>query len=255
MQSPEVSKENAENAERYAYYKAHPKEYLKAAIAPANLSNWVLAFLGIIGGLVAILTLFVIKRQLDMFISKERARLTVEFGSFEFPEPNTLGSVDFTVTNYGSTNAFISSAKCLVCVREAQWDLKGIRIMYEMKLPRAVAPRPEGVKEFQLIDAGSRMFGEIDGDTYNALQFRKKQMYVIGHIEFWDVFDNRWRLRFCRRWGGNYSVGQWWFTHEWLDYGEDTNGEDKIEKPSKIRRFVRWILRRPIDASVIRKAN
>jgi hypothetical protein len=59
----EVCKENAENAERYTYYKAHPKEYLKAAIAPANLSNWILAALGAIGVLGAILTLVVIKRQ------------------------------------------------------------------------------------------------------------------------------------------------------------------------------------------------
>ena len=59
----EINKENAANAERYAYYKAHPKEYFKTAFAPANLSNWVLAGLGVIGGLLALSTLCAIKRQ------------------------------------------------------------------------------------------------------------------------------------------------------------------------------------------------
>lgn len=62
----EVEEENAANAQRYAYYKAHHKEYLKAAIAPANLSNWVLTGLGVIGGIVAVLTLWVIKRQTNL---------------------------------------------------------------------------------------------------------------------------------------------------------------------------------------------
>ena len=61
-----VSKENAENAERYAYYKSHPKEYFEAAFAPANASNWILAILGIVGGILAGLTLWTIKRQADI---------------------------------------------------------------------------------------------------------------------------------------------------------------------------------------------
>jgi hypothetical protein len=61
----EVCKENAENAERYAYYKAHPNEYWKAAIAPANASNWILTILGGIGGGVAVITLILIKSQAD----------------------------------------------------------------------------------------------------------------------------------------------------------------------------------------------
>lgn len=62
----EVCKENADNAERYAYYKAHPKEYFKTAIAPANLSNWILAGLGMVG----VITLVFIKRQADIMESQ-----------------------------------------------------------------------------------------------------------------------------------------------------------------------------------------
>jgi hypothetical protein len=72
IQTSEVSKENAENAERYAYYKAHPKEYLKAAFAPANLSNWILAGLGVIGGILALFTLSTIKAQTSHIVTSER---------------------------------------------------------------------------------------------------------------------------------------------------------------------------------------
>src|SRR6185437_10753417 len=72
----EVCKENAENAERYAYYKAHPEEYLKAALAPANLSNWILAGLGIIGGVLALFTILTMRwsseRQLRAYVTAER---------------------------------------------------------------------------------------------------------------------------------------------------------------------------------------
>jgi uncharacterized membrane protein YidH (DUF202 family) len=42
------------------------KEYLEEAFAAANLSNWILAALGIIGGIVAIRTLGLIERQADI---------------------------------------------------------------------------------------------------------------------------------------------------------------------------------------------
>jgi hypothetical protein len=110
--SPEVAKENAENAERYAYYKSHPKEYLKAAIAPANLSNWILAGLGAVGGVLAMLTLLFIKRQVDIAEFKDRALLSIQLGEDEFwtsNDPDKPGEeywqVGFTIRNLGPTRA------------------------------------------------------------------------------------------------------------------------------------------------------
>jgi hypothetical protein len=81
----EVDKENSDNAERFAYYKAHPKEYLKAAVTPSNLSNWILAGLGVVGGFVGLVTLCVIKRQVDLMedtAKKQlRAYVVVQFAS------------------------------------------------------------------------------------------------------------------------------------------------------------------------------
>jgi hypothetical protein len=74
----EVDKENATNAERYAYYKAHPKEYLKAALAPANASNWVLAGLGFAASLIGVFTLLAIKRQSNLQAASLRQWVDVE---------------------------------------------------------------------------------------------------------------------------------------------------------------------------------
>ena len=112
----EVCKENTENAERYAYYKAHPKEYFKTAIAPANLSNWILAALGIIGGILAVLTLRTFKRQTDHIVTSERAWMIAEPGDARIP-PEIEGATgirwtEFSVrlVNKGKTPAFLLEA-------------------------------------------------------------------------------------------------------------------------------------------------
>src|SRR5271157_6081585 len=74
-----VCKENADNVERYTYYKAYPKEYLKAIIAPANAANWILAFFAVIGGILAWRTLIVMRRsserQLRAYVLPESAQI------------------------------------------------------------------------------------------------------------------------------------------------------------------------------------
>lgn len=238
----DVCKENAENAERYAYYKAHPKEYLKAAIAPANLSNWILVGLGGIAGLLAVLTLLVIKRQVDMFISKERGRLTVELGPFEFAERGEMQTVNLIVANRGSTNAFIISAKCLVCIKPAQWDTKDVSIEHQMRMPKVIAPNSKGEDVLEWVDSGKRPIRDFDQETHESLRSYKVGMFAIGYIEFGDVFDDHWRLNFCRRWGGWYSMGDWLSAGDWPDYGPpEANGECKIKKPSKWKRFWSWM--------------
>jgi hypothetical protein len=103
----EADKENAENAQKYAYYKAHPKEYLKAAIGPANASNWILACLGIIGAGVGIGTLCVVGRQVTNSMRSDRAWLVVEKAELVEGNPNQPGQVfvQCAVKNYGKTVA------------------------------------------------------------------------------------------------------------------------------------------------------
>ena len=109
----EVDKENAENAERYAYYKTHKKEYLKAALAPANLSNWILSGLGVVGGILALFTLRTFKRQTDHIVTSERAWIVVHIEGERIP-PEIQGATgirwtpfEVRITNKGKTPAYL----------------------------------------------------------------------------------------------------------------------------------------------------
>jgi hypothetical protein len=109
----EVDKENTENAERYAYYETHPKEYIKAAIAPANLSNWILAALGAIGGILALATLLTLKRQTGHVVTSERAWMVASLKTDnkslaigKTKDASPIG-VRFSIKNEGKTHAFI----------------------------------------------------------------------------------------------------------------------------------------------------
>lgn len=74
----EVEEENAANAQRKVYYQAHPQEYFWASIAPANFSNWILAGLGLVGGVLGGLTLWTINRQVNLQAAALRQWVDVE---------------------------------------------------------------------------------------------------------------------------------------------------------------------------------
>lgn len=115
----EVCKENAENTERFAYYEAHPNEYLKAAIAPANLSNWILAFLGVIGGVVAVITLFLIKRQADIMETQAN-------------DARESGAQTFAVLKEQTDNLLISAKAATVSAMAAEESSKAANAQIKM---------------------------------------------------------------------------------------------------------------------------
>jgi hypothetical protein len=109
----EVDKENADNVERYAYYEAHPKEYLKAAFAPANFSNWILAALGVVGGFMALSTLRTFNLQTSHIVTSERAWMVATMKTDQqnlilapIKGPSPMGATCI-FKNEGKTHAFI----------------------------------------------------------------------------------------------------------------------------------------------------
>ena len=223
----EVSKENAANAERYAYYKAHPKEYLKAAIAPTNASNWVLAGLGVVGGVLAILTLVAVKRQTDLFASKERGRLSIEFKPFEHESGESHPHVTAVVTNYGGTNAFIHAGSCEVCVKPSHSKLvRGRDSFYG--IPKVIeGGESKRAEVYESVVTGKTGVWVLDDEILDSLRRRQSNIFAFGYIEYSDVFGSRWRLNFSRKWGGDYSMGQWFFIHEWPNYGPTEDNEER----------------------------
>jgi hypothetical protein len=87
----EVDKENADYAQRYAYYKSHPKEYLKTAFAPAYFSNWILAGLGIVAGVIGLCTLGAIRKQAAAQMDADRGWVTANTVGNPLKAINTPG--------------------------------------------------------------------------------------------------------------------------------------------------------------------
>jgi hypothetical protein len=74
----------------------------------------------------------------------------------------------------------------------------------------------------------------MNRETATAIAEGSLRLCVIGHIEFGDVFDNHWTLKFCRQWGGTWFGGQWQFASVWKDYEPQTPGSFKMNGDFRI---------------------
>ena len=200
----DVCKENAENAERYAYYKAHPKEYLKAAIAPANLANWILAALGVIGGLLALSTLRTFKRQTEHIVTSERAWMVAEPCDPDIPpeiEGMTTGirHVRFSVRfkNMGKTPAFLLEIR-----------YSGNVLPSKEQLP-AVHPEYEEREIFKWEGGGLPLLPQDNIHKNHVNTWAKEPvlitrgfdvLWVYGYIKYGDAFGENRETWFCYRW-------------------------------------------------------
>jgi len=204
-----VAEENAADAERYAYYKTHHEEYLKAAIAPANASNWVLAGLGVVGGIIGLLTLFSIKYQIGLMIKKERARIRVNMGKVEYGRG--VVEVIYTVTCNGSTPAFVRE-----CWASATTSRSDTAIVPKFKMPMHLPHTfREGEVENSAYVLNQTSFSEQDIADFHA---QKLFMHVSGGIKYEDIFGKKRKTTFryvCKTTdyvGLDGSIHQYWFT-------------------------------------------
>lgn len=203
----EICKENADNAERYAYYKAHPKEYLKAAIAPANLSNWILAGLGIIGGILALFTILTMRwsseRQLRAYVVVERGIIANVANPIHNrrDNPETVARIidpqagphaQITIKNTGQTPAY----------NLVHWASMDIR-EYPLTTELPPMPQPEhsywnvlgmGVPEVKTL----RMPRPLTVEEIEGLRNGSKAIYCHGEIKYKDAFKKkRWTRYRC----------------------------------------------------------
>jgi hypothetical protein len=176
-----------------------------------------LALTGVIGVVLAVRTINMMKRQVDTFISKERARISVDIRPFnpsganpfgilydESPMPPAkfkISRVDLCVANSGETNAFIRYSLCKVCIKPIGWDAQKESNTSPMGLPQVMHPHTKAFRRSFQIETGHMLRSEVDSVTAQAIAEGSLGVYVIGHIEFEDVFDNRWTVKFCRKWG------------------------------------------------------
>lgn len=238
-------------------------------LAPANVPTGLLVLVGFAGICVGIWTLSTIKRQVDTFVSKERARITVdikpiELGSSEerqlrklydkTPMPplgtNQVWYADLLISNSGETNAFIGHSLCKAYFRAMGWNPQEEIFNSSIGLPKVMHPHMHPhVDAFEhrlRIETGHVLRPEVDEGMAQAIADGLMGVYVIGHIEFGDVFGNLWTVKFCRRWGAWYFGGEWQECDVWYDYPDDilpeessVNGEFRIKRPSFFQKL--WL--------------
>ena len=195
--APRIDKESAENAENYAYYKAHPKEYLKAAIAPANLCNWILAGLAAIAAGIGLVTLFAVKKQADHIANSERAwivaTMKIKRGNPRIPQETGESVIyaESVLTNEGKTPAFILEAGMGIWVETEDDLFPDVPPPYD---PRYTMKwEANGIS----ISPGMSIVRQVFKETENTMSIWNGEswLYVYGYVKYRDVFSTRWLLR------------------------------------------------------------
>lgn len=237
-----VCKENADNAERYAYYKAHPKEYFKAIVVPADAANWILAFFAVIGGILAWRTLTVMRRsserQLRAYLLPENATISnvadpeLAIGppretaaKIHYPEWGAVVMVH--IKNMGQTPAHDVLHYADLVFRE---------FPLESPLPKIPdsggligAPLGPGV-----FTSKKKDYAPLTPDQLASLRDGKSAFYLYGEVRYSDVFKKRHftRYRFLHNSGAGPIGVSTFFT-----FATDGNETDDTQK--------RWWQRKP----------
>jgi hypothetical protein len=223
--------------------------------------EWVIVYVTVVYALLAWLQLRAIRkqaaimeRQVDTFINKERGRLTVEIEPFDMHGAKALGEVKIRVINHGSTKASIGRSVCLPCVESSEWKTADAESNLQMDLPKVISPNVEGAPFTAPIFQG----GKLEFDSKKAIddiQSGTMSLYVLGCIDYEDVFGGKWQLRFCRKWQSLvYAGGTALRHHSWPDHGgTEENYERQTKDPSKLTSFLarirKFVSPRPKDPS------
>jgi hypothetical protein len=109
--APRGAKQDASTSQEQAQEESTCEKYLKDAFAAANLSNWVLAGLGIVGGIAAIRTLVLIKRQADIMESQAK-------------DARESGAQTFAILKEQTDNLLISAKAATVSAMAADESAK-----------------------------------------------------------------------------------------------------------------------------------
>lgn len=223
------------------------KGYFSRLFAAENIPNIGLFFAGVIGIFVAVSTLFAIRDQVYTFISKERARLVVDLQSFIPGAAGELWTIGLFVTNHGSTKAFIREARCLPCIESPVWDAGNASIHLQIHMP-TVLGADESSNRFDAPVQKEEMLHwdvwNIDETTVEAIRLQEKKLFVVGYVEYEDVFGWIWKLRFSKYWRPMFASDKSLAHGEWTTYGgEKINREYVVYCPQnrRWRAFMEWM--------------
>jgi len=199
-----VCKENADNAERYAYYKANPKEYWKAIALPANAANWILAFFAVIGGILAWRTLIEMRlsaeRQLRAYLLPENATISnvADPESAIGPPRETAAKIIYPewgavvmvhIKNMGQTPAHDVLHYADLVFRE-----------FPLEFPLPKIPDSGGLIGAPLgpgvFTSKKKDYAPLTPDQLAGLRNGKSAFYLYGEVRYLDIFKKRHFTRY-----------------------------------------------------------
>jgi hypothetical protein len=169
------------------------------------------------------------KESIEMFISKERARLRIDMKPFLIsPKTSSTNTVDFTVSIHGPTAAFITQTRCVTYVLTLEYidspDAGEALPFHIYNLP-AVIPANSPPQEYFafLFLGGTDEQKEIERKEIKA---GKLFVGVRGFIKYRDVFDRERETSFRYAWkyssmynlGGDYG--------SWLECGTKEENQE-----------------------------
>jgi hypothetical protein len=155
------------------------------------------------------------KQNTEMFISKERARLRVEMKPLVLPSESNApyDTVDFTVSAYGQTDAFVTDSLCVAGVGPQEfinypelWD----RVMFPIHSLPSVVVADSAPRECSALIGKSGH----SGDDLLIQEVKAGRLFVCvrGFVKYKDVFDRERETAFRYVWRYSQAVadyGQW----------------------------------------------
>jgi hypothetical protein len=193
-----------------------PQGWHKLVTWPEGIATWALILTLAVLIWQAILTRIAARAassNVELYMSKERARLRIKMKPLVLPsEIDTFNTVDFTVSVYGQTDAFVTDSLCVAYI--FPWgvfnnpELRD-KIMFPIhSLPSVVSANAPAVNCCALL-------GTKDGaDNILVEEAKARRMFVgvRGFIKYKDVFDRERETAFRYVWRyseGFGDYGQW----------------------------------------------
>jgi hypothetical protein len=161
-------------------------------------------------------------KNVEMFISKERARLRIDLKPLDLKlKYDSTYAVDFALNIHGTTAAYIVDHRCTAYL--APWEIVGepeaaTALMFPIySLPNVIAPNTPPLEQYAFL--------HVDG-TEDLSEIKESRQFVgvRGFIKYKDVFDRERETRFRYVW--KYSLYGGGVSGNWEKSGSE---EDNLE--------------------------
>jgi hypothetical protein len=148
--------------------------------------------------------------SLEMFVSKERARLRIEMKPLRImPKHDEVRTVDFVVSIHGPTPAFVVESACVTYVWD--WNMMelpdvGDRVMFPIHpLPPVVPSNSPALECFSFVLLGAEEKSVLIDEVKAGRMF----VGIRGFIKYRDVFDRdrKTSFRYAWKYSSMYGLG------------------------------------------------